>query len=41
LAKSTRASVVDNVAIVDPRDTLVFVQADNESDYASSGNRRM
>ncbi len=41
LAKSTRASVIDNVAMVDPRDTLLFVQADNESDYVSSGNRRM
>jgi len=41
LVKSTRASVIDNVAIVDPRDTLLFVQADNESDYVSSGNRRM
>lgn len=41
LVKSTRASVIDNVAMVDPRDTFLFVRADAESDYVSSGNRRI
>jgi Right handed beta helix region len=41
LVTSTRATVMDNIGIADPRDTVVWVSADAESDYVSYGNKRM
>lgn len=41
LKQSTRVSVVDNVISADRRATIVFVKADPESDYISSGNQKV
>lgn len=41
LKKSTRLRVVNNTVDADPRDKVVFVMADRESDYVSSGNRKI
>jgi hypothetical protein len=41
LEKSTRASVLNNTVTADYRDLVVFVTADGESDYVSSGNHRV
>jgi Right handed beta helix region len=41
LKKSTRVSVLDNVVRADPRDTIIFVKSDPESDYISSGNKKI
>ncbi|MGH2554323.1 MAG: right-handed parallel beta-helix repeat-containing protein [Actinomycetota bacterium] len=41
LVKSTRVSVLSNSVRVDPRDKVVFITHDGESDYVSSGNKRI
>jgi parallel beta helix pectate lyase-like protein len=41
LKKSSAAAVMSNTVAADPRDHVVFVKADGDSDYEGSGNKRV